>query len=144
MFKNILFVLVLGNSLVLTNASPAQDNSSHQENQPAIYYIIHSKLNGDMSALKKSFPAHLDHLKNLQQQALLFAAGPTLVSADSVEIFDLLNNEQAIGGDGIIILRVDSHSQAKEIAEADPFHQSGIRRYKILPWIITKGTVTLE
>jgi uncharacterized protein YciI len=64
---------------------------------------------------------------------MLFAAGPTLVPADAVDIFEVLENNQALGGDGIIILRVDSHAQAENIAQADPFHQSGVRRYEILP-----------
>ena len=144
MFKNILFVIVLGNSLFLGNSLQAHGNSSHQENPPEIYYIIHSKLHGDINVLKKTLSAHLAHLEKLQKQGLLFAAGPTLVPADSVNTFKLLTKDQAIGGDGIIILRVDSRSQAEEIAQADPFHQSGIRRYEILPWIISEGSVTLK
>jgi uncharacterized protein YciI len=144
MIKKVLFVVLLGNLLFLTNLSQAETNNQHDKKRPEIYYIIHSKLLGDMKVLKKTLPAHLEHLNKLQNRGKLFAAGPTLVPADTVDKFEVLENNQAIGGDGIIILRVDTRAEAEEIAQSDPFHQAGIRRYEILPWIISKGSVTLQ
>ena len=78
MFKKVFFVVLLGNSLLFSNSAQAQGDNNREQRRPEIYYIIHSKLAGDIEVLKKTLPAHLAHLKNLQNRDVLFAAGPTL------------------------------------------------------------------
>ena len=34
-------------------------------------------------------------------------------------------------------------NEAKAIADADPMHRSGVRRYRIRPWLLNEGSITL-
>jgi uncharacterized protein YciI len=61
-----------------------------------------------------------------------FAAGP----------FDD-DAETQWSGEGMIIVRAASLAEARTIADADPMHASGVRRYRIRPWLLNEGAVTL-
>ena len=49
-----------------------------------------------------------------------------------------------MAGIGLIIVKAGSLDEAREIANQDPFHQSGLRAYKIWPWKINEGGVDLK
>jgi uncharacterized protein YciI len=75
--------------------------------------------------------AHLDYQVAMERDGTLFGAGP---------IFE-------DGGDvptgGMIIVRAASESDARTIAEADPFHAAGLRRFSLHRWSLNEGSVTL-
>ena len=78
--------------------------------------------------------AHLaDPLASLQETADLDEAGP---HPDE-------SGEQW-AGEGMVVIRADSMEDAEKIAAADPMHASGARSYKIRPWLVNEGKVTVE
>ena len=43
----------------------------------------------------------------------------------------------------MIIVRAASLDEARAIADADPMHSSGVRRYRIRPWLLNEGSYTV-
>lgn len=81
--------------------------------------------------MQEMLPAHLDYQVALERAGHLFGAGP---------IFEE-------GGDiptgGMIILRAADAESARAIADADPFHMAGLRRYTLHRWMLNEGAMTL-
>ena len=62
----------------------------------------------------------------------MFAAGP------------LAERGESWSGDGMVIIRADSLEEATKIAEADPMHSSGARKFNIRPWLMNEGGFNLR
>jgi len=74
--------------------------------------------------------AHRAYLRTLQQRGILLASGP----------FDPRNG-------GGLLLRVpddDVQGALNEIRDNDPFMQTGMAQYELLPWAPTIGVETLD
>jgi uncharacterized protein YciI len=95
-------------------------------------YVILTQPTGSIDALAEHLSAHLDYQKDLEARGITFAAGPF---AD--------DTEQHWSGEGMIIVRASSTAEAQAIAEADPMHRSGVRRYRIRPWLLNEGSFSL-
>jgi hypothetical protein len=95
-------------------------------------YVILTAPNGTLDALADHLGAHLAYQKDLEARGVTFAAGPFADDA-----------EQQWSGEGMIIVRAASLAEAHAIADADPMHSSGVRRYRIRPWLLNEGAVTL-
>ncbi len=78
-------------------------------------------------------PAHLTYQAELEKQGKLAFAGP--VSDETGE--NLL-------GEGMIIYRADTLEEARALADADPMHSSGARRYDLRRWLVNEGSFTLS
>ena len=76
--------------------------------------------------------AHMTFLKKLESEGVLFGAGP---------IFD--SQEENHIGEGLIILKASSLSQAEAFANEDPMHASGVRTFELRPWLLNEGTLKL-
>ena len=97
-----------------------------------LHYAIMSEFTdktGDRAAVLEE---HLAYQVKLEEEGKLFAAGP------------LLREDGEMAGIGLIIVKAGSLDEAKEIADQDPFHQSGLRAYKIWPWKINESGVDLK
>lgn len=81
--------------------------------------------------------AHIEeHLKfqvQIEQEGIMYAAGP--LWTDDGESWE---------GEGLVVVRAASLQEAKAIAERDPMHRSGARSFKIRPWLINEGSVTVR
>ena len=44
----------------------------------------------------------------------------------------------------MVIIRADSLKAAQEIAAQDPMHQCGARSFKVRPWLLNEGTITIQ
>lgn len=95
-------------------------------------YVIFTTPSGSLDALAEHLGAHLTYQKDLEARGITFAAGPFADDA-----------EQDWSGEGMIIVRAASLAEARAIAEADPMHSSGVRRYRIRPWLLNEGSYTL-
>lgn len=84
------------------------------ENDDFTRYVILLK-HADVPMTVEHVRAHVQHLKALEEQAKLEMCGP----------FD---HEKG----GMIILKVGSFQEAKELAEADPFVRDGVETYELL------------
>ena len=76
-----------------------------------------------------------EHLKfqiKLEEEGILYAAGPMWT-----------DDEQSWEGEGLVIVKVASREEAIAIAESDPMHKSGARTFRVRPWLINEGSVTI-
>ena len=96
-------------------------------------YVVLTKPAGDMDAVKEHLREHLDYQLELESKGAMFAAGPF---AD--------DEEQAWEGEGMVILRADSLEEARSMAENDPMHKSGARTFRLRPWMLNEGSITLK
>lgn len=96
-------------------------------------YVILTTPTGALDALAEHLGDHLAYQKDLEARGITFAAGPFADDA-----------EQDWSGEGMIIVRAASLADAKAIADADPMHRAGVRRYRIRPWLLNEGSYTLS
>ena len=74
---------------------------------------------------------HMDFLKNLEEEGVLFAAGP---------LFDERGEDHV--GEGLIVVKAAGLAEARQLASADPMHASGAREFTLRPWLLNEGTFT--
>ncbi|MDC0190702.1 YciI family protein [Rhodospirillales bacterium] len=97
-----------------------------------LHYAIMSEFTGKTGNRAAVLEEHLAYQVQLEEDGKLFAAGP------------LLREDGEMAGIGLIIVKAGTLDEAKEIANQDPFHRSGLRAYKIWPWKINEGGVDLK
>ncbi len=44
----------------------------------------------------------------------------------------------------MVIVRAGSLAEARKIAEADPMHARGARTFRIRPWLLNEGSLTVR
>lgn len=96
-------------------------------------FCVQSTPVGDVALLQKTLPDHLAYQAQLEAEGALVFAGP--LSDESGEMME---------GMGMIIYRAESFEAARALADADPMHLSGARRYVLRRWMINEGNVTLS
>lgn len=78
--------------------------------------------------LKPYLAEHLAYMIELERQGKLFASGPF---GDGTK------------GDGMTIIRAANADEAREVALRDPFVVNGIRTFKIEPWTLMEGSLSV-
>lgn len=96
-------------------------------------FVVFSSPSGGLGPVMAQMPAHLQHQIDLERRGIMFAAGPLF--GDDGEIW---------AGDGMFVLRAASMADAVEIAKSDPMHASGARTFRIRPWMLNEGTLTIR
>ncbi len=92
------------------------------------------KRDGDpMADLKPRMSDHLAWIAGLEESGVAFAAGP----------FRDNNDPAYWNGDGMFILRAGSKEEAAAIAATCPFHSSGMRSFRIVPWWMNESCIKL-
>jgi uncharacterized protein YciI len=97
-----------------------------------MYVVFTSPTNG-LGPVMENVEEHLAFQHELQNRGIMFGAGPFADDA-----------EQDWEGEGMVIIRADSLEEATKIAESDPMHSSGARSFRIRPWLLNEGKVTIE
>ena len=97
-----------------------------------LYVVFTSPVNG-MRPVMEVLDEHLAYQNKIQNEGIMFGAGPF---SDATE--------QNWDGDGMIIIRADTMAAAKIIADNDPMHKAGARSYKIRPWLLNEGKVSID
>lgn len=97
-----------------------------------LYAVFTTPANGLGPVLDNIGP-HLDYQKKLEAEGTLFAAGP--FSDDAEETWE---------GEGMVILRAASLDDARAIAADDPMHKCGARTFRVRPWLLNEGSLTLR
>jgi uncharacterized protein YciI len=97
----------------------------------ALYIIFSEPIpnSGDRRAIH---PQHLARQYELERTGVLFAAGP------------FVDEDSKPQGPGMIIVRASNEAEAQAIAEADPYHQQGFRRFRIQKWMLNEGSLGLR
>jgi len=119
------------NRLTSVPAQTVRDASS-QMLQKQFYAIFTTPTNG-LEPVFANMDAHLEFQVGLEKQGIMFAAGP-LWSDD----------EQSWQDEGMVIVRAASAAAARAIAEQDPMHKAGARRFRIRPWMVNEGSMTVR
>ena len=96
-------------------------------------YVVLTKPVGGIDAVKENLQDHLRYQLELEASGAMFAAGPF---AD--------DGEQEWEGEGMVILRASSLEEARSLAENDPMHKSGARSFRVRPWMLNEGSITLK
>jgi uncharacterized protein YciI len=95
-------------------------------------YVVTSTASS-LDAVKQNLAEHRAYLRSLEERNVLFGAGP-LWTEDG----------QYFEGDGMLIYRAASVEEATAIAQDDPMHSSGARIFKIRPWLLNDGSITIR
>jgi hypothetical protein len=80
--------------------------------------------------------ARLDHfkfVKRLEAEGRLFAAGPYVDEKTSKPT-----------GEGLFIVRGESSDEVARIVSEDPFYKGGFRTFRIQPWMMNEGSLTVR
>ena len=78
--------------------------------------------------LKPYLADHLTYMIELEQEGKLFASGPF---GDGTR------------GDGMTIVRAANEQEARAVALRDPFVTNGIRTFRIEPWTVMEGSLSV-
>jgi hypothetical protein len=100
--------------------------------QKQLYAISTVPVSG-LGPILENIEAHLAFQVSLEEDGVMFAAGPIWTE-----------DEQSWEGEGLVIVRAASRAEAIAIAERDPMHQSGARTFTVRPWLINEGSVTIR
>ncbi|RMH47991.1 MAG: hypothetical protein D6686_11595 [Alphaproteobacteria bacterium] len=96
-------------------------------------FVVESTPAGDAEAVRAQLPGHLAHQRRMEESGALVLAGP---------LSDASGEEMT--GAGLIVLRAASMEEARALAEADPMHASGARRFTLRRWLVNEGSLTLS
>ena len=107
--------------------TPKQVDAMHAKMLHKRLYIIFSEPTEKTGDRRKIFPKHIEYQLKIEREGKLFAAGPFV---------DARGKPQ---GPGMIVVRAKNMAAAKKIAEADPFHKQGFRKFRIQAWEVNEG-----
>jgi uncharacterized protein YciI len=95
-------------------------------------YVVFSEPTDGMAPVTAILGPHVEHQVRLEREGVMFAAGP-LATED----------ERFWRGEGMFMYRAGSMAEARRHAEADPMHSSGARSFRIRPWLLNEGCLTI-
>jgi len=96
-------------------------------------FVVNTTPVDGMAPIQANIKEHLAYQRMLEDTGVMFAAGPV---AD--------DGGAAWSGEGMVVVRADSLAQAEAIAAADPMHAAGARSYRVRPWLVNEGTLTVK
>jgi hypothetical protein len=97
-----------------------------------LYLVLSTPIDGLGSVLEVA-DEHIDYQRDLEERGIMFAAGP-LATID----------EQHWEGEGAFVYRAENLAAAKALADADPMHRKGARRYEIRLWLLNEGNLGID
>ena len=92
-------------------------------------YVVLSKPVVTPDKLQPFLSAHLEYMIGLEKRGLVFASGP------------LADGEGPPTGQGMTVLRAKDASEARALAEGDPFFVNGLRTFELKEWTVMEGTL---
>lgn len=95
-------------------------------------FVILSKGSATPDQIGVLLPQHLEFMIGLEKSGVLFASGP------------LADSEGKIRGDGLTIVRAANASDARKIAEQDPFVVNGLRTFDLREWTVMEGSLGIK
>ncbi|MEX2454822.1 MAG: YciI family protein [Rhodospirillaceae bacterium] len=112
--------------------TPAKVEALYEKMLHKRLYIIFSEPIEKAGDRRKIFHKHIAYQLEIERKGILFAAGPFV---------DARGKPQ---GPGMIVVRAKNLAEATRIAEADPFHKQGYRRFRIQAWQVNEGGFNLR
>lgn len=113
---------------------PARDviEASKAMLQKQLYVIFTEPVDG-MGPVFANLEAHLAFQVGLERDGILFSAGPMWT-----------DDEEHWAGEGMVVVRAANRQEAIAIAERDPMHKAGARRFRVRPWMINEGRLNVR
>jgi uncharacterized protein YciI len=96
-------------------------------------YVVFTTPVAGIKPILENMKEHLAFQVALEKEGIMFAAGPNWT-----------DDEKSWEGDGMVVIRAASMAEAGTIAERDPMHKSGARKFRIRPWFVNEGTVSVR
>ena len=96
-------------------------------------YAIFTVPTAGIEPILQTLEEHLAFQMQLERDGVMYAAGPMWS-----------DDEREWNGDGMVVVRAGSRQEAIAIAERDPMHRSGARKFTVRPWMINEGTMTIR
>ena len=100
--------------------------------QKQLYAIFTMPVNG-IGPVLENMEDHIAFQVQIEKEGIMYAAGPMWT-----------DDEESWEGEGLVVVRARSRKEAIAIAERDPMHQRGARSFRVRPWMINEGTVTIR
>lgn len=72
---------------------------------------------------------HIVYQVHLERSGVMWTAGPFANDTDD-----------AWDGEGFFVNRAESRADAIKLAEADPMHSSGARKFRVRTWLLNEGS----
>jgi uncharacterized protein len=98
-----------------------------------LFYVVFTTPVNGIGAVMAHLASHLEFQEKLERDGIMFAAGPHWT-----------DDEKRWEGEGMVVIRANSLAEAQAIAAEDPMHKSGARTYRVRPWLVNEGTLTLK
>lgn len=95
-------------------------------------YLVRSKPVVPPEQLAAKLPEHLEYQRRMEAEGKLAFAGPLSDAAG-----------ENTSGEGMILYRASSIEEARQFADADPFHRDGLREYDLRIWLLNEGSFSL-
>lgn len=99
--------------------------------QRQLYAIFTTPTDG-LGPVFANIEEHLQFQVQLEKDGILYAAGPMWT-----------DDEESWEGEGLVVVKATSRAEAIAIAERDPMHKAGARSFRVRPWLINEGSVTI-
>jgi uncharacterized protein YciI len=93
------------------------------------FWVILTKRVAPIEEMQRHLKAHLKHQIDLEKSGIMYGAGPCRSPGESDPAF------------GLIIIRASDEKEARRIADSDPMHVAGVRRYEIYQWTMNEGRI---
>jgi uncharacterized protein YciI len=96
-------------------------------------YVVLSKPVVGPEKLKPFLSAHLEYMIHLEKRGHVFASGPLAETGGGPPT-----------GLGLTVLRARDATEARALAEADPFVANGLRTFELKEWTVMEGSLGLR
>jgi uncharacterized protein YciI len=96
-------------------------------------YVVTSVPTNGLGPILENLEPHVAYQTQLENDGIMFAAGP--LSDDAEEKWE---------GDGLFVYRAATRAEAMKLAEADPMHSSGARSFALRLWMLNEGTFSVR
>jgi uncharacterized protein len=94
-------------------------------------WVIVTKAVAPPEEVKRHLKAHLEHQIALEKAGIMYGAGPATKPGETAAAF------------GLIIIRAKDETDARRIADSDPMHASGVRKYELYAWSLNEGHINV-
>ena len=118
--------------MTMNDDVPAKPDERHSGAQKVYFLCFTDPVAMSADDMRPYIDEHKAWLSRLERSGELFLCGP------------LLDDSFRFSGSGLMVLRAGSLREAKELADADPFHANGIRAYRLVAWQVNEGSLRLQ
>lgn len=94
-------------------------------------WVVMSRAVAPPEELGKHVRAHLEYQIKLERDGIMYGAGPATRPGETQAAF------------GLIVIRAKDEAAARAIADADPMHATGSRKYELYSWSLNEGRINV-